>query len=114
MSAKIFIGGDKVEMADTEESYRVVPFDEKCRLRQVGEGWFPDLASVPTHAYSMTVKQIMWSKAIVCTCPDARKAEAVKNCIEGPVTNSVPGSVLQLHPDCQFFFDPPAAALLTR
>ena len=82
-------------------------------MQQVGEGWFPDLAAVPTHAYSMTVKQIMWSHAIVCTCPDARKAEAVKGCIEGPVTNTCPGSILQMHPDCAFFFDPPAAALLS-
>ena len=79
----------------------------------MGEGWFPDLAAVPTHAYSMTVKQIMWSRAIVCTCPDARKADAVKGCIEGPVTNTCPGSILQMHPDCAFFFDPPAAALLS-
>ena len=99
---------------DTNEAYKVVPLDEKCRMQQVGEGWFPDLASVPTHAFSMTVKQIMWSRAIVCTCPDERKAEAVRNCIEGKITNSVPGSVLQLHADCQVFIDPPAASLLSR
>ena len=97
---------------DTNDAYRVVPLDEKCRMQQVGEGWFPDLAAVPTHAFSMTVKQIMWSKAIVCTCPDARKADAVKGCIEGPITNRCPGSILQMHPDCRFFFDQPAAAKL--
>ena len=97
---------------DTNRAYRVVELDEKCRMQQVGEGWFPDLAAVPTHAFSMTVKQIMWAKAIVCTCPDARKAEAVRNCLEGPITNKVPGSVLQLHPDCGMFLDPPSAALL--
>lgn len=99
---------------DTNEAYKVVPLDEKCRMQQVGEGWFPDLESVPTHAFSMTVKQIMWSKAIVCTCPDARKAEAVKNCLEGPVTNVFPGSILQMHPDCGMFLDPPSAALLSK
>jgi glucosamine-6-phosphate deaminase len=99
---------------DTNEAYKVVPLDEKCRMQQVGEGWFPDLESVPTHAFSMTVKQIMWAKAIVCTCPDARKAEAVKNCCEGPVTNLVPGSILQMHPDCGLFLDPPSAALLGK
>ena len=99
---------------DSGRAYKVVPLDEKCRMQQVGEGWFPDLASVPTHAFSMTVKQIMWSRAIVCTCPDERKAEAVRNCIEGKITNSVPGSVLQLHADCQVFIDPPAASLLSR
>ena len=99
---------------DTNEAYKVVPLDEKCRMQQVGEGWFPNLEAVPTHAFSMTVKQIMWSKSIVCTCPDARKAEAVKNCLEGPVTNVFPGSILQMHPDCGMFLDPPSAALLSK
>jgi glucosamine-6-phosphate deaminase len=99
---------------DTNEAYKVVPLDEKCRMQQVGEGWFPNLEAVPTHAFSMTVKQIMWSKAIVCTCPDARKAEAVKNCLEGPVTNVFPGSILQMHPECGMFLDPPSAALLSK
>ena len=99
---------------DTNRAYRVVELDEKCRRQQVGEGWFPDLESVPKQAFSMTVKQIMWSKSIVCTCPDARKAEAVRNCLEGPITNAVPGTVLQLHPDCGMFLDPPSAALLRK
>ena len=99
---------------DTNRAYKVVPLDEKCRMQQVGEGWFPDLAAVPTHAFSMTVKQILWAKSIVCTCPDSRKADAVKGSLEGPVTNMCPGSLLQLHPDCGVFIDPPAAAKLTK
>lgn len=98
---------------DTNRAYKVVALDEKCRMQQVGEGWFPDLASVPTHAFSMTVKQIMWSQAIVCTCPDKRKAVAVKGCLEGPITNTVPGTILQLHPDCGMFLDPDSASLLS-
>ena len=107
----------EAECARLKALVRAAPIDLACigfgENGQVGEGWFPDLAAVPTHAYSMTVKQIMWSRAIVCTCPDARKADAVKGCIEGPVTNTCPGSILQMHPDCAFFFDPPAAALLS-
>ena len=97
---------------DTNDAYKVVPLDEKCRMQQVGEGWFPDLASVPTHAFSMTVKQIMWSKSIVCTCPDSRKADAVVGCVEGKVSNLCPGTILQMHPDCALFLDPPSAAKL--
>lgn len=99
---------------DTCRAYKIVELDEKCRMQQVGEGWFPDLKSVPTHAFSMTVKQIMWSKSICCTCPDARKAVAVRSCLEGPVTNTVPGSVLQFHPDCGIFLDPDSASLLSK
>lgn len=98
---------------DTNAAYRVVPLDEKCRMQQVGEGWFASLDEVPAYAFSMTVKQIMWSRAIVCTVPDARKADAVKGAVEGPVTNRCPSSVLQLHPDCAMFLDPPAASKLS-
>ena len=99
---------------DTNRAYKVVPLDDKCRMQQVGEGWFPTKDDVPTHAFSMSIKQIMWSKAIVCTCPDARKAEAVKGAVEGPVTNMLPSSILQMHPDCGMFLDPDSASLLKK
>ena len=98
---------------DTNRAYLVVPLDQKCRMQQVGEGWFPTFDDVPTHAFSMSIKQIMWSKSIVCTCPDTRKADAVKGAVEGPVTNMLPSSILQMHPDCGMFLDPDSAAKLT-
>jgi len=97
---------------DTEEPYIVVNLDEACRKQQLGEGWFPTLNDVPTRAISMSVKQIMKSKAIVCTVPDQRKAEAVKNSVQGPVSNNVPASILQKHGDTTLFLDKAAASLL--
>ena len=99
---------------DTNRAYKVVPLDDKCRMQQVGEGWFATKDDVPTHAFSMSIKQIMWSKAIVCTCPDSRKAEAVKGAVEGPVTNMLPSSILQMHPDCGMFLDPDSASRLKK
>ena len=99
---------------DCERAYKVVPLDDKCRDQQVGEGWFATRADVPTHAFSMTMKQILRSKAIVCTCPDERKAVAVKGALEGPVTVMLPSSFMQLHPDCSMFLDPPSASLLGK
>ena len=99
---------------DCERPYKVVPLDDKCRDQQVGEGWFATRDEVPTHAFSMTMKQIMWAKCIVCTCPDTRKAQAVKGALEGPVTNMLPSSFMQLHPDCGMFLDPASAALLKK
>lgn len=98
---------------DTEDAYIVVNLDEKCRNQQVGEGWFATIDDVPKQAFSMTIKQIMWSRAICCTCPDARKADAVKGAVEGPVTNMLPSSVMQLHPDCALFLDPASASKLS-
>ena len=97
---------------DTNHAYKVVPLDHKCRMQQVGEGWFPTVDDVPTHAFSMSIKQIMWAKSIVCTCPDARKADAVKGAVEGPITNMLPSSIMQMHPDCGMFLDPASAAKL--
>lgn len=98
---------------EIEVPYHVVELDKPCRKQQVGEGWFKKLADVPTHAISMTIKQIMKSDRIICTVPDLRKAEAVKNSVEGPVTPEVPASILQEHPDCHLFLDRDAASLLS-
>ena len=96
---------------ETEDPYLVVDLDEDCRKQQLGEGWFPDLESVPRQAISMSIQQIMKSRSIICTVPDRRKAQAVKNALQGPVTPDVPASILQRHPDCHFFLDAEAASL---
>jgi len=96
---------------ETDQPYLTVDLDDACRQQQFGEGWFPSLDAVPRQAISMSVRQIMKSDAIVCTVPDERKAEAVKNATQGPVTPEVPASILQEHPDCQLFLDAAAASL---
>ncbi len=96
----------------TDEAFLVVDLDEACRRQQVGEGWFATLADVPKQALSMSVPQILKSKRIVCTVPDARKATAVKNTLEGPVSNMCPASVLRTHADCTLFLDEAAASQL--
>jgi glucosamine-6-phosphate deaminase len=98
---------------DTREAYLVVSLDEACRRQQVGEGWFAALDDVPRRALSMSIPQIMKSRAIVCTVPDARKAAAVKGVVEGPVSNRCPASVLQNHPGCAMFLEPASAGRLT-
>ena len=97
---------------ETKAAYAVVALDEVCRRQQVGEGWYPDLDHVPTHAFSMTVPQIMASKSIVVIVPDSRKADAVAAAVEGPLTNMCPSSILRTHPDCTLYLDDPAAAKL--
>ena len=96
----------------TSKAYLVVDLDDACRKQQFGEGWFPTLNDVPTRAISMSPRQIMKSRAIVCTVPDRRKAEAVKNSVEGPVTPNVPASILQQHDNCTLFLDRQSASLL--
>lgn len=97
---------------DTERAYLVVELDEKCRMQQLGEGWFPNLEAVPTRAISMGIKQIMKSKHIICSVPDERKAVAVKNSIENEVSNLYPASILQQHGSCTYYLDKQSASLL--
>ena len=98
----------------TEEPYIVVDLDDACRRQQFGEGWFPTIDAVPNRALSMSIRQIMKSRAIVCGVPERRKAEAARAALEGPVTPQVPASILQQHPQAIVYVDPPAASLLQR
>jgi glucosamine-6-phosphate deaminase len=99
---------------ETESPYIVVELDEQCRRQQLGEGWFTSTEEVPGHAISMSIKQIMKSKHIICSVPDSRKAIAVKNCFEQPVSNLHPASILQLHTNCTCYLDKNSAAQLTN
>ena len=97
---------------ETDAAYAVVALDEVCRRQQVGEGWYPNLDAVPTHAFSMTVPQILAAREIVVVVPDDRKAKAVSMAVDGPITNMCPSSILRTHPRCTLFLDKPAASLL--
>ena len=98
----------------TERPYLVVDLDEACRRQQLGEGWFPTFDDVPRQAVSMSIRQIMKSRSIICSVPDRRKAEAVRAAVEGPVTPQVPASILQQHPQAALYVDQPAAELLAN
>ena len=98
---------------ETRDAYLTVDLDEACRRQQLGEGWFPTLEDVPTRAVSMSVRQIMASEQLLITVPDLRKAAAVRNAIEGPLTNMCPASILRLHPDCLIGLDPQSSSTLS-
>lgn len=99
---------------ETEKPYIVVSLDEKCRRQQFGEGWFPTFEDVPQTAISMSVRQIMKSKLLVLSVPDARKADAVREALEGPVSNLCPASIVQQHPACRVFLDDESAGKLSE
>jgi glucosamine-6-phosphate deaminase len=98
---------------DTEEPYLIVELDDICRQQQVNEGWFAELSDVPKKAISMSVREILRAKEIIVMVPDARKAQAVKRCLEGEVTPMVPASILQRHPNATIYLDTDSAALLS-
>ena len=97
---------------ETDEPFLVVNLDERCRLQQVGEGWFSTLEEVPRRAISMSVRQILKARAIIGLVSGARKAEAVRRCLEGEIGPMAPASALRLHENATVFLDREAASLI--
>jgi len=97
----------------TKAPYAIVTLDEPCRRQQLNEGWFASLEDVPKQAISMTIGQILKANEILCVVPDARKAQAVKNCFEGKVSPMAPASALQQHGAATIYLDPLSSALLS-
>ena len=98
---------------ETDRPYLIVNLDEACRRQQVGEGWFSSIAEVPSQAISMSVRQILRARAIICVAPDARKARAIHACVEGGVSAMAPASILRTHANTMLFLDCDSAALLS-
>ena len=98
---------------DSGDPYIIVDLDEPCRQQQVNEGWFADIADVPKQAISMSIRQILKSRAIISVVPDARKAQAIKACFEGPVTPMAPASILRTHANATIYLDKQSAGMLS-
>jgi glucosamine-6-phosphate deaminase len=98
---------------EAQDPYLVVDLDQTCRQQQVNEGWFAKVEDVPKQAISMSVSQILRSKEIIVVVPDERKAQAVKNSLEGDISPMVPASILKSHPNVTIYLDKESAALLT-
>ncbi len=97
---------------ETTEPYLVVHLDERCRRQQLGEGWFARLDDVPSRAISMSIREVLRARRILCVVPDRRKAEAVLSCVEGVVSPHHPASALQRHPSVTLYLDHGSASLL--
>lgn len=94
-------------VADFEDpqTIKVVELDEACRRQQVNDGCFPDFASVPTHALSLTCPALMAGKHLVISVPGALKAQAVKDTLTGPISTACPASILRTHPGAELHVD---------
>ena len=76
--------------------------------------FFASIDEVPTQAVSMGIRNVMNAKKILLVANGLNKADAIKATVEGPVTEAVPASVLQLHPDCTLVIDKLAASKLSK
>ena len=73
---------------------------------------FNSIDEVPRFALSMGIKNIMNAKSIVMVVSGKNKAKAVKGMVKGEITESLPASVLQLHPCVTIISDKDAASEL--
>lgn len=87
------------------QTVKVVELDEACRTQQVNDGCFPDLASVPTRALTLTIPALLSGARLFCTVPGPRKREAVQRTLYGSVSEACPATALRGHPDCTLYVD---------
>ena len=73
---------------------------------------FNDISEVPTRAITMGLKSIMNARKIVLIATGKNKAKAVYGLIKGPITEEMPCSILQKHPDCTVYVDEDAYSLV--
>lgn len=91
---------------------KVVQLDEASRRQQVGEGHFPSMDAVPTHAITLTIPALLAAGSVQVVVPESRKAQAVKDALLGPITEECPASVLRRTPHARLFLDAESAGLL--
>jgi glucosamine-6-phosphate deaminase len=95
------------------EMVKLITLDPACRRQQAGEGHFKDVDSVPKTALTITCSGLFRAKNWICNVPELRKAQAVKNALEGPMSEACPASLVQRHPHSYVFLDSDSASLLS-
>jgi len=95
------------------------PFDSLTHIAELTDSTikdnsrlFDDISEVPTKAVTMGLKSIMNAKKIVLIATGKNKAKAIKDLLKGPISESVPSSILQRHPDCKIYVDDDAYSLI--
>ena len=73
---------------------------------------FNDISEVPTRAVTMGLASIMKARKIVLIATGKNKAKAVYGLIKGEITEAMPCSILQKHPDCTVYVDEEAYSLV--
>lgn len=91
---------------------KLVQLDESCRQQQTNEGHFPNLASVPQFAFTLTIPALCSARRMLCVAPEKRKAKAVRDALRGPITTACPASWLRKQSHAALFLDSDSAAFL--
>jgi glucosamine-6-phosphate deaminase len=82
--------------------------------RQDAAPAFGGIGFVPTEAITMGCGTILDARRIILMSWGTKKADIVRQAIEGPITDQVSASFLQNHPNAAFYLDKESASLLER
>lgn len=101
-------------VADFDDPLTIKPvlIDDASQRQQAGEGHFDSPEAVPREAVTVTCSALMRARAWICAVPEKRKAEAVRNALEGPITTACPSSIVRKHPNATVYLDTDSASLL--
>jgi len=91
---------------DFENDAHVTPLS--VTTKKIMGKYFDRLHS-PEYGITQGIRQIMAAKKVILMANGAHKAPILKKAFAGPVTNSVPASVLQRHKNCTVIADLEAA-----
>ena len=93
------------------------PFDSETHVVALTENtiemnarFFASREEVPRRAFTMGIKNITDAKKVLILACGANKADAVYGLVKGKVTEALPASILQNHPDCILIADEAAAS----
>lgn len=104
--------GINIAGSSMNSNTRLVLLDQQSRKEAINT--FGSLEQVPPSAVTMGISTIMRAREIALIAWGEDKAKSIKDVVEGPVSESVPASCLQAHPNTTVHIDLNAAFSLTR
>ena len=66
--------------------------------------FFENIEDVPTQAYTMGMSSIMGAEKIYLVAQGKHKKEILEEAVYGDVTDEIPASLLQEHPNCEVYY----------
>jgi glucosamine-6-phosphate deaminase len=84
------------------------------RTREDNARFFDSVDDVPKHCITQGLGTILRARHVVLLAFGEGKAQAVAGAVEGPLTASLPGSAIQLHPHATVVLDEAAASRLVH
>jgi len=93
---------------------KVAQLDDVCRMQQVHDGCFPEIALVPQYALTLTIPTLMSAEKVFCIVPTRNKAVALKHAALDAVSSDFPATILRTKKDASVYVDQDCFSLLEQ